>query len=36
VGYVWHVGTLRDGKLTTEIPVSSSSWSLVMDDAGTM
>lgn len=36
MGYVWHVGTLRDGKLTTEIPVSSSSWSLVMDDAGTM
>lgn len=32
--YSWHVGTLRDGRLTTEVPVASSSWSLVMDDAG--
>lgn len=33
-GYVWHVGTLRDGRITTDIPVSGSSWSTVMDDAG--
>ncbi len=32
--YSWHVGTLRDGRLTSEIPVSQSSWSQVMDDAG--
>lgn len=32
--YSWHVGTLRDGRLTAEIPVVSSSWQDVMDDAG--
>jgi len=32
--YSWHVGTLVDGRLTTEIPVAQSSWQTVMDDAG--
>lgn len=32
--YSWHVGTLVDGRLTAEIPLISTSWSLVMDDAG--
>lgn len=31
--YTWHVGTLRDGKITTEFPVVSSSWQTVMDNA---
>lgn len=35
-GYAWHVGTLRDGLLSAQIPLVSTSWSLVMDDAGTM
>lgn len=34
--YAWHVGTLVDGRLTTEVPVAQSSWSTVMDDAGMM
>lgn len=32
--YAWHVGTLRDGKLTAQIPVVQTSFSVVMDDAG--
>lgn len=37
-GYVWHIGTLIDGQITTELPVvfGQSSWQLVMDDAGTL
>lgn len=36
--YVWHVGTLVDGQITTEIPVvfGQSQWQRVMDDAGTL
>lgn len=33
-GYVWWVGTLADGRLTSSVPVVSSSWADVMDDAG--
>lgn len=35
-GYSWHVGTLIDGKITNEIPVTGYSWQKVMDDAGTL
>lgn len=31
--YAWHVGTLRDGMITTQLPMVQSSWSDVMDDA---
>lgn len=34
--YSWHVGTLRDGRLTADLPMTSTSWSDVMDDAGTL
>lgn len=33
--YSWYVGTLIDGKISHEIPVSTASWQSVMDDAGT-
>lgn len=36
--YAWHIGTLIDGQITTELPVvfGQSQWQLVMDDAGTL
>jgi hypothetical protein len=34
--YSWHVGTLRDGRLTADLPMTGTSWSDVMDDAGTL
>lgn len=34
--YSWHVGTLRDGRITNDLPMVSTSWSDVMDDAGTL
>jgi hypothetical protein len=32
--FAWYVGNLRDGRIGTQVPVTSTSWSLVMDDAG--
>lgn len=34
--YVWYSGTLVDGRIRRRIPVSSSSWSVVLDDAGAL
>jgi hypothetical protein len=31
--YSWHVGTLRDGRITNDLPMVDTSWSVVMDDA---
>jgi hypothetical protein len=34
--YSWHVGELRTGRLTAEVPFSAASWQSVMDDAGAL
>lgn len=34
--YSWYCGDLRTGRIFSEVPIVSSSWSNVMDDAGTM
>jgi hypothetical protein len=34
--YSWHVGELRTGRITAEVPVSEASWQTVIDDAGAL
>jgi hypothetical protein len=34
--YAWHVGSLRDGRITHQVPLVSTSWTQVMDDAGAL
>lgn len=35
-GYTWYIGTLLDGAITGQVDLTGTSWSVPMDDAGTL